>query len=92
MLAFQKAGDQPALRMPGGVVSHADLIKMLVAHYMGTHLDNFQRIVISPASITTLMLGYGRPYVMTVNDVAHVLQMEQERKRAEAAREAVPES
>ena len=74
------------------VVSHADLIKMLVAHYMGTHLDNFQRIVISPASITTLMLGYGRPYVMTVNDVAHVLQMEQERKRAEAAREAVPES
>ena len=65
---------------------------MLVAHYMGTHLDNFQRIVISPASITTLMLGYGRPYVMTVNDVAHVLQMEQERKRAEAAREAVPES
>ena len=38
------------------------------------------------------MLGYGRPYVMTVNDVAHVLQMEQERKRAEAAREAVPES
>jgi probable phosphomutase (TIGR03848 family) len=73
------------------VVSHADLIKMVVAHYMGTHLDNFQRIVISPASITTLMLGYGRPYVVSVNDIAHVLQMERERKRAEAAAAAVPE-
>lgn len=72
------------------VVSHADLIKMVVAHYMGMHLDNFQRIVISPASITTLMLGYGRPYVVTVNDMAHVLQMEQERKRAQAAEEAMP--
>jgi len=74
------------------VVSHADLIKMVVAHYMGTHLDNFQRIVISPASISTLMLSYGRPYVVTVNDIAHVLQLEQERKRAEAAKEAVPTS
>ena len=74
------------------VVSHADLIKMVVAHYMGMHLDAFQRIVISPASISTLMLGYGRPYVVTVNDVAHVQQMEQERKRAEAAKEAVPTS
>jgi hypothetical protein len=36
------------------------------------------------------MLGYGRPYVVTVNDVAHVLQMEQERKRAETAKDAVP--
>jgi probable phosphoglycerate mutase len=72
------------------VVSHADLIKMIVAHYLGMHLDNFQRIVISPASISTLMLGYGRPYVVTVNDVAHVLQMEQERKRAETAKDAVP--
>jgi probable phosphoglycerate mutase len=74
------------------VVSHADLIKMLVAHYMGTHLDQFQRIVISPASITTLMLGYGRPYVVSVNDIAHVLQMERERKRAEAAKQTVSET
>lgn len=57
------------------VVSHADLIKMAVAHYMGTHLDNFQRIEISPASITTLVLGHSRPYVATVNDIAHVLAL-----------------
>ncbi len=71
------------------VVSHADLIKMVMAHFLGMHLDNFQRIVISPASINTLMLGFGRPYVATINDVAHVAQMERERKAAQAAEKAM---
>jgi probable phosphoglycerate mutase len=39
------------------IVSHADLIKMVLAHFLGMHLDNFQRIVVSPASINSLMLG-----------------------------------
>jgi probable phosphoglycerate mutase len=64
------------------VVSHADLIKMVMAHFLGMHLDNFQRIVVSPASISILQLGYGRPYVATVNDTAHVAQLERERKQA----------
>ncbi|MBZ0285557.1 MAG: MSMEG_4193 family putative phosphomutase [Anaerolineae bacterium] len=64
------------------VVSHADLIKMVLAHYLGMHLDEFQRIVIAPASISSLMLGYGRPYVGTMNDMAHITQMERERKQA----------
>ena len=63
------------------VVTHADLIKMVLAHYLGMHLDNFQRIVISPASISSLMLGYGRPYIATMNDMAHVIQMERDRKQ-----------
>ncbi len=66
------------------VVSHADLIKMLVAHYLGMHLDNFQRIVISPASLSSLSLSYGRPYVGTVNDCAHILQLERERRERKA--------
>ncbi len=67
------------------VVSHADLIKMIMAHFLGMHLDVFQRIVISPASISTLILGFGRPYVGTMNDVAHVTQMERERRHQQAA-------
>lgn len=67
------------------IVSHADLIKMVLAHFLGMHLDNFQRIVVSPASINTIMLGYGRPYIATINDVGHVLELERERKRSEAA-------
>jgi len=67
------------------IVSHADIIKMILAHYLGMHLDEFQRIVITPASISVLSLSFGRPYVGTMNDMAHILQMEQERKQAKQA-------
>lgn len=59
------------------IFSHADLIKMVVAHYLGMHLDVFQRIVISPASITGIQLGHSRPFVTTVNDTAHVQALKQ---------------
>ncbi len=36
------------------VVSHADPIKMAVAYYLGLPLDLFQRLSISPASVTAL--------------------------------------
>lgn len=63
------------------LVFHADLIKMAVAHYLGVHLDNFQRIVISPASISTLMLTHGRPFIANVNDIAHVQELERQKKK-----------
>lgn len=53
------------------IVSHSDLIKMMVAHYLGVHLDLFQRIVISPASITILQLGSGMPFLQVINDTSH---------------------
>ncbi|MBN2469833.1 MAG: MSMEG_4193 family putative phosphomutase [Anaerolineae bacterium] len=53
------------------VVSHSDIIKMVLAHYLGMPLDLFQRIVVSPASISVVQLGYGRPYVALVNDTSH---------------------
>jgi probable phosphoglycerate mutase len=55
---------------PGGVivcVSHADPIKAAVAHAMGTHIDLFQRIVISTCSVTAIAYGAGAPTVLTVN-------------------------
>ena len=48
-------------------VSHADPIKAAVAHAMGTHLDLFQRIVISTCSVTAIAYGDGGPMVLTVN-------------------------
>jgi probable phosphoglycerate mutase len=54
----------------GGVVvcvSHADPIKAAVAHAMGTHIDLFQRIVISTCSVTAIAYTAGGPIVLTVN-------------------------
>jgi probable phosphoglycerate mutase len=39
------------------VVSHAEVIRCAVLHYLGMPLDMFRRIEISPASITILELG-----------------------------------
>lgn len=36
------------------VVSHADPIKSAIAHFTGMHLDLFQRLHVSPASVTVL--------------------------------------
>lgn len=53
------------------VVSHSDVIKMVLAHYLGMHLDMFQRIMVAPASLSVIQLGYGRPVVVQVNDISH---------------------
>ena len=51
------------------VVSHADIIRLLLAHYLGVHIDLFQRLVISPASASVLALSAdGMVRVLRVND------------------------
>jgi probable phosphomutase (TIGR03848 family) len=69
--------DRLRLAHPGGVVvavSHADPIKAAVAHAMGTHLDLFQRIVISTCSITAIAYGATGPVVLTVNSTGGSLK------------------
>ena len=51
-------------------VSHADPIKAAVADALGSHLDLFQRIVISPCSVTAISYGTAGPSVLTVNSTA----------------------
>ena len=56
-------------------VSHADPIKAAVAQAVGTPLDLFQRIVISPSSVTAIAyFGHG-PVVLTVNSTGDDLRM-----------------
>jgi probable phosphomutase (TIGR03848 family) len=50
------------------LVSHGDVIKSAVAYCLGVHLDMFQRIEISTASVSVIaMSGYG-PWVLCVNN------------------------
>ena len=49
------------------VVSHADPIKAAAAVALGTHLDLFQRIVVSPCSVTAVLYGTAGPIVLAVN-------------------------
>ena len=54
-------------RQTVAVCSHADVIKALACHYLGMHLDLFQRLVVSPASVTALAFGPA-PYLVRLND------------------------
>lgn len=49
------------------VVSHADVIKSMIAHYLGLALDAIGRFEISPASISTVAVGAWGAKVLTVN-------------------------
>ncbi len=49
------------------IFSHGDVIRTTLAHYMGTPLDLFQRIIINTASISTLAFYNGRPMVLFTN-------------------------
>lgn len=49
-------------------VSHADMIKAIVAHYLGMHLDLFQRLHVEPASVTAIGFFGGFPRVLRVGD------------------------
>jgi len=56
-------------------VSHADPIKAAVADALGSHLDLFQRIVISPCSVTAISYGPTGPTVVTVNSTSALAEL-----------------
>ncbi len=49
------------------VASHADTIKTIVAHYLGMHLDLFQRIVVDTASVSAFAFYGGIPRLIGLN-------------------------
>ena len=49
-------------------VFHSDPIKLAIAHYLGLPLDLFQRITISPASMSVLTISDSSIRVMGLND------------------------
>ena len=66
-----KAIDAIAERHPRavvGVCSHADVIRLLLAHYAGVHIDLFQRLIISPVSVSAVLLGDRIPRIVRMND------------------------
>jgi probable phosphomutase (TIGR03848 family) len=59
------------LRHPGGtcaVVSHGDVLRCLVAHLAGIPIDLFQRLEISPASVSIVRVGEREINILRVND------------------------
>jgi len=54
------------------VLSHADVIRLLVAHLAGMHADHLQRLVVDTASVSVVALGDGIPRLLRVNDTGEL--------------------
>ena len=69
-------------------VSHADVIKSILADALGTHLDLFQRIHVDPASLSVVTYTEVRPFVLCVNttqgSLAHLQPPAKARRRRSA--------
>jgi len=63
------------------VVTHADVIRVMLAHYAGVHLDLYQRLVVAPASVTVLWVGGGGPRVLKVSDTGTLEGLSMPKKR-----------
>jgi probable phosphoglycerate mutase len=54
-------------------VSHADMIKAVCAHYLGMHLDLFQRLNVDTASVTAIaFFDRGFPRVLRIGDTGNL--------------------
>lgn len=73
--------------------SHGDVIKAVLADALGLHLDQFQRIVVDPSSISVVSYTETRPFVVRVNDVggdvAGLIPPPKKRRRRAAGSDAV---
>ncbi|HEX8510714.1 MAG TPA: histidine phosphatase family protein [Propionibacteriaceae bacterium] len=71
-------------------VSHADVIKAILADALGMHLDSFQRILVDPASVSIIRYTSVRPYVIKVNstsaELATLFQAPAKRSRSRRAK------
>lgn len=50
------------------VVSHADLIRLALAYYIGVHIDLFQRLVIHPCSLSAIAFEPMGPRLLAYNE------------------------
>lgn len=70
--------------------THGDVIKAVLADALATHLDNFQRIVVDPGSISVVHYTDTRPFVARVNDlggdVAGLIPPKPKRRRKTTSR------
>jgi probable phosphomutase (TIGR03848 family) len=75
------------------VVSHADIIKLALAYYIGMHMDLFQRLEVSPCSVSAVFFTRMGPRLLAYNDTGsleHLKPKPEEPKAAEPEPAAVP--
>jgi probable phosphomutase (TIGR03848 family) len=63
------------------LVSHGDVLKSIIAGSLNMSFDDFQRIVVDPASISILDYSSSRPRILLLNDSHSPLRIENTQQR-----------
>jgi probable phosphoglycerate mutase len=50
------------------IATHGDIVRMLVSHYAGAHLDRFQRTIVDTAAVSVVHVDGATTHVLLVND------------------------
>jgi probable phosphoglycerate mutase len=50
------------------IATHGDIVRILVSHYGGAHLDQFQRTIVDTAAVSVVHVDGATPHVLLVND------------------------
>ncbi|MEI6648766.1 MAG: histidine phosphatase family protein [Actinomycetes bacterium] len=57
------------------IISHGDVIKSIIAHHVGLTVDDLQKFIVDPASISTIILTDHGSLIMSLNDTSHLASM-----------------
>src|SRR6266545_5348694 len=74
------------------VVSHADVIKLAVAYYIGMHMDLFQRLEISPCSVSAIFFTPMGPRLLAYNDTGSLEHLKPKPEEPKPPEQAQPEA
>ncbi len=83
-----RASNKPAAAVVA--VSHADMIRLIVAGYLGLPTDLYQRIVVGVASVSALVLGERVPRLLRIGDSGSLEELAARLKPAPRPRPAGP--
>ncbi len=67
VLALAQVAGQHSEKDVLACFTHADVVRLAVAHFLNLALDDFQRLHISPAGCTAVMLGGEVPRLLYIN-------------------------
>ena len=73
-------------------VTHGDVVKAILADALGMHLDEFQRIVVDPASLSVIRYTPHRTFVLAMNTTSGSLDhLRPPARRRRSARSGIPQ-
>lgn len=74
------------------VVSHADVIRLVTAYYVGMPIDLFQRLIINTASVTAFAFQPMGPRLVAYNDTGSLEHLRPKPEEPPAEQQAAPET